>query len=104
MSCVSFVSRLLSEEQENHVNMYPQEGLQTAPECLLKVITGDEMKVYRYNLATNDITMIEAKLKGTLAAFHTVHVIQCTEWWCSSWSYCIEFRVQCFEWTTLILW
>jgi hypothetical protein len=95
------VSGLLSKEQENNVNTYPQEGLQTAPECLLKVIAGDEMKVYRYNLKTNDIAMIQAKLKETLADFHTVHVIQCTEWWCSLWSHCLEFKVQYFEWDSI---
>ena len=95
---VNFVSCLLNEEQENRVNMHTQEGLQRAPECLLKVITGDEVKVNRYNPETKDITMIEAKLKGTLAELHTVRVMKCIDWWCNAWSCCIGFRVQYFEW------
>lgn len=98
---VNFVSRLLSEEQENRVNMYTQEGLQRAPECLLKVITGDEVKVNRYNSETKDITMIEAKLKGTLATLHTVCVMKCIDWQCNAWSCCIEFKVQYFEWDSI---
>ena len=95
---VNFVSRLLSEEQENRVTMYTQEGLQRAPECLLKVITGDEVKGNRYDPETKDITMIEAKLKGTLAELHTVHVMKCIDWWCNAWFCCVEFKVQYFEW------
>jgi hypothetical protein len=83
------------------VNTCPQEGLQTAPECLLSVITGDEIKVYRYNLETNDIIMIQAKLKGTLAEFHTVRVVKCTAWRCNSWSRCMEFKVHYFEWDSV---
>ena len=94
---INFVSHLLSEEHENHVNMYPQEGLQRAPECLLKVIRSDEVKVNRYNPETKDITMIEAKLKGKLAEFHTVCVVKCRECWCNAWSCCIEFKVEYFE-------
>ena len=103
MCCVfiNFVSHLLNDEQENHVNMYPQEGLQRAPECLLKVITRDEVKVNRHNPETKDITIIEAKLKATLAEFHTVCVVKCLEWWCNGWSCCIEFKVEYFEWDSI---
>ena len=67
----------------------------------MKIRAGDEVKVYRYNPETKDITMIQAKLKGTLAECHTVHVIKCIEWWCNSWSCCIEFKVQHFEWDSI---
>jgi len=45
--------------------------------------------------------MIQEKLKETLAGFHTVCVMKGTGWWCNSWSCCIEFKVQYFEWESI---